>query len=433
VPVIDLAHGVGQVFDSPIPLYLYLLGAAATVLVSFGVRTYFTAAPAPMTEREVAGPGWARSISAVLRVGGLVGLVLMVATGVIVGSEGFTVATLGFWVGLFVGVTVLSALLSGAWEAVDPWAYLEEIYRAEGSQRSVRIPPWWLGPAALWALFWFELVSERGFEDWGVLVALLAYTVYALSLRSEFGERWQYADPLGILFGFAARSAPFRLRSEGIYAKNPLADLDQEEPMPLSLYAAVFVLLGSTTFDNLRETVGWGDFLTTTNLDELPAMLVDSVSLLALGLLFWLPFIASVMIARRWIASDRPWTELARWFAWGLVPIGIAYVLAHNVPLLISGAPLLLRELSDPFAEGWNILGTANMFENFIPSPALIWVIEIAVIVGGHILGVLAAHRTAYRLGGTHSLAVSSTYALTGLMAVYTISTLWLLSQPLVA
>jgi hypothetical protein len=55
------------------------------------------------------------------------------------------------------------------------------------------------------------------------------------------------------------------------------------------------------------------------------------------------------------------------------------------------------------------------------------------VIVGGHILGVLAAHRTAYRLGGTHNLAVSGTYALTGLMAVYTISTLWLLSQPLVA
>jgi hypothetical protein len=431
--VIFLAHGVGQVFESPIPLYLYLLGAAATVVVSFGVRTFLADAPAELLEREVAGRSWARAIGGVLRVGGLVGLALIVAAGVIVGSEGFTVATLGFWVGLIVGVTVLSALVSGAWETLDPWAYLEEIYSAEGSPRSVRVPPWWLGPLALFALFWFELVSERGFEDWGVLAALLSYTVYALSLRTQFGEEWRYADPLGILFGFAARTAPFRFRSQGIYLKNPLADLDESEPMPPPLFAAVFVLLGSTTFDNLRETVGWGDFLVRTNLDSLPAMLVDSISLIALGSLFWLPFVGSVLIARRWIARDRPWAELARWFGWGLVPIGIAYVVAHNVPLLISGAPLLLRELSDPFAQGWNILGTADLFEDFIPSPALIWFVEIAVIVGGHILGVLAAHRTAYRLGGTHNLAVSSTYALTGLMAVYTISTLWLLSQPLVA
>ena len=431
--MIVFAHGVGQVFDSPIPLYLYLLGAAATVLVSFGIRTLLAEAPAPVPEREVAGRTWARAVGGVLRVGGLLGLALVVATGVIVGSEGFTVATLGFWVGLIVGMTVLSALLSGAWEAMDPWAYLEDVYRAEDSQSSVRLPPWWLGPVALFALFWFELVSERGFEDWGVLVLLLTYTVYALSLRSQFGDQWQYADPLGILFGFAARSAPFRLRSQSILLKNPLADLDEARPMPLALFAAVFVLLGSTTFDNLRETIGWGDFLTATNLDALPAMLVDSISLLVLGVLFWIPFVASVMIARRLIAHDRPPSELARWFGWGLVPIGIAYVLAHNVPLLISGAPLLFRELSDPFAQGWNILGTANLFEDFIPSPALIWVIEIAIIVGGHILGVLAAHRTAYRLGGTHSLAVRSTYALTGLMAVYTITTLWLLSQPLVA
>lgn len=430
--MIELAHGVGQVFDSPIPLYLYLIGAAATVVASFGVRTLFVEAPAPPAEREIAGRGWARGVGGVLRVAGLVGLVLVVASGVIVGSEGFTVATLGFWVGLFVGMTILSAMLAGAWEASDPWSYLEDVYRAEGTPRGARVPPWWLGPFALFALFWFELVSDVGFEDWGVLAGLLTYTVYALSMRNQFGERWQLADPFGILFGFAARCAPLRLRPEGIYFKNPVADLDDPRPMPVPLFAAVFVLLGSTTFDNLSETVGWGEFLVATNLDVFPTMLVDSVSLIALGVLFWLPFVASVFIARRLIAQDRSWIELARWFGWGLVPIGIAYVVAHNIPLLISGMPLLVRELSDPFAQGWNIFGTANLFEDFIPSPALIWFIEIAVIVGGHILGVLAAHRTAYRLGGTHSLAVRSTYALTGLMAVYTISTLWLLSQPLV-
>ena len=112
--MIVLAHGVGQVFESPIPLYLYLLGAAATVLASFGIRTLMAEAPAPMQEREIAGGSWPRAFGGVLRVVGLVGLGLVVAAGVIVGSEGFTVTTLGFWVGLIVGVTVLSALVSGA-------------------------------------------------------------------------------------------------------------------------------------------------------------------------------------------------------------------------------------------------------------------------------------------------------------------------------
>ncbi|HYP23570.1 MAG TPA: hypothetical protein VEV43_08350, partial [Actinomycetota bacterium] len=124
--------------------------------------------------------------------------------------------------------------------------------------------------------------------------------------------------------------------------------------------------------------------------------------------------------------------EAARGFGWSLVPIGVAYVIAHNAPLLLTGVPELLRVVSDPFEYGWNLFGTAELWSGFSPSPQLVWYIEIAVIVGGHVLGVLAAHRTAVRVAGDHASAVRSQYALTALMSVYTIATLWLLAQPLV-
>jgi hypothetical protein len=431
--VISLAHGVGQVYESPIPLWLYLLGAAATVLASFAVRALVSEAPIHAEPRPVGGIRVARALTIALRVAGIVGLVAVVASGAVVGSEGFTLATLGFWVGLVVGMTTLSALIAGAWEAADPWAWLESIYRLEDSDRRERLPPWWIGPAALYLLFWFELVSGRGFEDWGVLSAVLLYTLFVFGFRFSFGSHWTSADPLSILFGFAARTAPFRLESNRLWRKHSLDELDRPGPMPKALFASVFVLLGSTTFDNVRETVGWGSFLESTNLDALPTIVADSIMLLAFGGLFLLPFLGAVYIARAWIRSDRSVGDLARLFGWGLIPIGVAYLLAHNAPLLISGAPLLLRRLSDPFDLGWNLFGTAQLFEGFLTSPRFVWFVEIVLIVGGHILGVLAAHRTGYRLAGTHRLAVRSQYPLTALMAVYTISTLWLLAQPLVA
>jgi hypothetical protein len=111
----------------------------------------------------------------------------------------------------------------------------------------------------------------------------------------------------------------------------------------------------------------------------------------------------------------------------------VAYVLAHNTPLLITGVPELVRAISDPFERGWNLLGTADAFRTFVASPKVVWFLEIAFIVIGHVVAVMGAHRAAVRLADSHEAAVKSQYALTVLMSAYTITTLWLLAQPLVS
>jgi hypothetical protein len=195
--------------------------------------------------------------------------------------------------------------------------------------------------------------------------------------------------------------------------------------MPPALYLSVFVLLGATTMDNVSETVGWTVFLDSTGLGALSPLLVESVALAAFGLVFYLPFIAAVGVT-----GGRG--TVARRFGWTLIPIAIAYVLAHNVSLILTGVPVMIRSLSDPLGRGWNLLGTAHLFERYLASPALVWFAEIVLVVGGHILGVLGAHRVAVRLAGDHRVAVRSQYSLTVLMSVYTVLTLWLLSQPVV-
>jgi hypothetical protein len=194
--------------------------------------------------------------------------------------------------------------------------------------------------------------------------------------------------------------------------------------MPKALFASVFVLLGSTTLDNVRETVGWHNFLSDTGLADLPDMVVGSLALAAFTLPFFLPFGAAVWVAKRWSVGRLSWGEASRRFGWSLIPIGIAYVLAHNMPLLMTGFPILVNEVFD-------FTGT-ELVSDYSPSPKLVWFLEIGLIVGGHVLGVLAAHRIALRTSSSHAGAIKSHTALTALMGLFTISTLWLLSLPLV-
>jgi hypothetical protein len=281
-------------------------------------------------------------------------------------------------------------------------------------------------------LFWFELVSEVGFDSFWIVVALVIYSLYVFTFRAGIGESWAEADPLSILFGFASRTSPVRVDDDGVYVRGLLGGLDEDRPMPLALYASVFILLASTTLDNIKETVGWGTFIASSGLEAIPEKIVNSVALLLFALPFFAAFMLAVWLAHRWTAQQMRVSEFGRRLGWSLIPIGVAYVLAHNASLIMTGGPQLIRTLSDPFARGWNLLGTANMFGNYVPSAKLVWFLEIALIVGGHIMGVIAAHRTAFRLAPSHRAAIRSELPLTVLMALFTITTLWLLAQPLV-
>lgn len=420
-----LAHGVGRVYESPLPVWLYLVGAAATVVISFLIRSLADGGPGGAPTRPVLSPAATDRLLAIFRIIGLAVLALLVLFTFLDPDPGLTVTPLLFWVWLIMGTVLVAAIVGGLWERTNPWMTIESFYRDPEDDTDTGTLPWWIGPALIYGLFWFELVSGRGFDPVAILLVVAAYTVYALTFRARLGEGWQLADPLSILFGFASKSAPFVVDRHGSLAyRGPLAGLDEDRPMPLALFASVFILLASTTLDNLRETVEWTRFLEALGLEHVDSTVIDSVALLALTLPFLLSFMAALSISRRWLNERLSLWATARRFAWSLIPIGIAYVLAHNIPLLIIGIPELLDRIVDALG--------VDLFTRYEPSPRLVWIIEILVVVGGHVLGVLSAHRIGLRLTGSNGDAVKSHVALTVLMSLFTVSTLWLLSLPLV-
>jgi hypothetical protein len=452
--VIVVAHSSEAlpIYELPLPLGLTLLACAVAVAASF-VVVAFKGGDTATLERKVLGASFARGVTTLAQLAGLALLLIFVTE---MGSVVSNVTTVGvspiplaFWAGAVIGGVVLASVVDGIWRVFAPlWPVrvteTAEAHSADGHAGNGHAGDGHAGglvrkaavslvaPVLLYALFWFELVSGVGFSAVWVSLVVLFYCGLALVARTDLGRSWGVVDPLSALFDLAGRAAPLRLERDGLYYKGWLKGLVGETPIPVALCATLFVLLGATTLDNARETTTWSTAVSQLNLDGAPGWLVDSAALLLAALVFFFAFRAAVSAAHRWIGRDLPLGMLVRRFSWSLIPIALAYLLAHNFMLFASGIPLLIGQLLDPLGLGWDPLGAREALLSIVPSSASVWFAEIVLVVGGHVLAVAAAHRTAVRLSTSREEVLWSQLPLTLLMCGYTVATLALLAQPLV-
>ncbi len=143
-------------------------------------------------------------------------------------------------------------------------------------------------------------------------------------------------------------------------------------------------------------------------------LLVGSVALIALA--YWVAsWAAARMVGGGDWTANRVWTR----FAHTLVPIALAYAVAHYLTLILFEGQQLIAAISDPFALGWDLFGTADRkIDFFIATSEPIWYVQLAVIVTGHVTGVVLAHDRA--LGDFGPDAVRSQYAMLLLMVALT-------------
>jgi hypothetical protein len=116
-----------------------------------------------------------------------------------------------------------------------------------------------------------------------------------------------------------------------------------------------------------------------------------------------------------------------------LVPIAIAYHLAHYLTYLLIQGQLVIRLASDPFGFGWNLFGTARYRPDIgIVGARFAWYTAVGAIVPGHILAVYVAHVVALREYATRRAALRSQLPMLVLMVGYTRVSLWIIAQPIV-
>jgi hypothetical protein len=123
---------------------------------------------------------------------------------------------------------------------------------------------------------------------------------------------------------------------------------------------------------------------------------------------------------------------IARCFVLTLVPIAIAYHLAHYLSFLVMTWQYLISMVSDPFGFGWNLFGTAHHFVRIgIVDARAVWYTSVAAIVVGHVAAVVLSHIMASRVFEDQRTATRSQYPMLILMLGYTMLSLWIIAQPI--
>lgn len=184
------------------------------------------------------------------------------------------------------------------------------------------------------------------------------------------------------------------------------ADLDRMAPAPDVAWMCL-MLLTLTLFHGLSMTTTWESFvpgqwsLLKWMAVELgtPRVLNFTVAMVAVVALLVVAYRLSCRVAARLTASAGvPAQTLFLAFAPSLLPIALFYHLAHNAMHLLMEGGAIVPMLSDPLGTGADLFGTATMQVGHLMSDGAIWALQISLIVLGHLIGIVVAHRIARRM-----------------------------------
>lgn len=453
------AHGLGSRYDLPLPLWLYLLGAAAAVAASFAFLAFFRTAARPVSSRSCVLargrlPPWLVASLQALSFG----LFILIVTAGLIGNQNpfKNIAPVFVWVIWWVGMSFLAAFIVNPWRIMNPaviawewgWRCAAGFRRADRGPRPMARYPASLGAWPACILFvvmaWLELIAPQRDVPRNIALGALVYLGLTCLGCHRFGPAvWlRNVDPFSMAFFILGRFAPLRMAGSGLrvcWWLQPYAfGLLSSQPLSAPLTAFTLLMLATVSVDGLLETPAWVALV--EGVDRIGAFGETSGDVLATLLLCLTPLVFGgaylgvlVLVRRASGEISHSLGVLAGRFVLSLVPIAIAYHLAHYLSFLLLAGQFIIPLVSDPFGLGWDLFGTAlYRIDIGIVDARFVWFLAVGAIVAGHVVATWLAHETALMVFGTPHAARRSQGPMLVLMVGYTVLSLWILSQPIV-
>jgi len=447
------AHTSERGYILLLPTGLYIVGGTLVVALSFVVMALLPRAGLRALEsarlRLTSWPDW-QGLGASLAV--FILLVILLAAGFAGSRDPLeNPLPLMVWSLWWVGVTFLHALFGNLWAVFNPWrAPYHLLARLAGLHDWRAEPPLayprWLGTAPAIALFfafaWFELIHPSPQDPERLAAASLVYLSLMLAGMLVFGEAaWlRHGDAFSVFFRLVSWLSPFDADPEkkSLSLTLPGQRLLGVGLLPLSGAAFILLALASVSFDGLSRTFWWIDLIGENPLEHPGRTAVlgaNTLGLLATTLAWIAAYTLAVLLGRGLAHPTTSTRESLGRYVVSIVPIAFGYHFAHYLPSFLVDVQYAVRALSDPFALGWNLLGTRDLqvttsFLTDHRSVELIWYLQIAGIVLAHVMAVIVAHLLALREAPDLRAALKSQLPMTALMIGYTLFGLWLLSTP---
>jgi hypothetical protein len=443
-PAMAQAHAFGAPYTLPVPLWLYASGCAATLILTFAFLAVFLRdSPQQTTSSPFRALRLPPLLLVQLRAGALACLLLTMTAG-LAGPQDpdGNIAMQMFWILFLLGLAYLTALVGDLYAMVNPWRTAMDLLERCGVSFSVaRLPyPRWLGtwPAMLLylALVYLELFGAGAPANLGW--ALVAYSVLALASACLFGAEVFFGkmDVFSVYFRTIGLLAPvaYHRTTKSVWTarfRRPLVGALEATPSDAGLVVFVLFMLSSTAYDSLHDTQLWTGLFWKTALTVLSPIwggdLGRAQTTLMGAFLAWrqaglavFPFLylalylATLGLARLLTPTAPPARQTMYIFCNSLVPIALGYNVAHYFSFFVT------QIISLP------ALGSAPP----ILPMALVWHVEVAAILVGHVASVYLAHLMALQTFSDRRGVIVGQVSLLALMVAYTIFGLRILSLP---
>jgi len=296
----------------------------------------------------------------------------------------------------------------------------------------------WPAAAGLVLIGWMELVWLRRDDPRALGLVILAYGAIQLGGMARYGiEAWRRnADPFAVYTHVLSHAAPVVVEDRRVCLRTPLSGLPSLAAASGTV-AVMVVLIGTTSFDGLSRGTLWakigpklatafGDLgVSTPNANQLTGTIGLALALaLVAGV-----YRTGVVGMQRLVRVGHQRDAMAGHFAHTLVPIAVAYVVAHYFSLVALQGQALFSLASDPLGNGSNIFGTASASVNYaLLSAGMIWAVQVIALVAGHVGGLVLAHDRALTTFSDHRRAMRSQRFMLVVMVGFTSLGLWLLS-----
>ncbi|HET9676019.1 MAG TPA: fenitrothion hydrolase [Solirubrobacterales bacterium] len=458
--LLPLAHALASRKDLPIPAWLFAWAASIVLIASFFALS--AAWRTPQFEDERRRPFGERLSAALLGLPmqalcGAIGVFLL-GFAIYAGLHGTEAPDRNFaltflFVTCWLGFPFFSAILGDIFRPFNPWRAFGRTaggaFKGIAGQRPAHLAyPEWLGrwPAAigLLAVVWLEVVYGAsggvavGLEPHACAVAALVYSGYTLAMMAVFGtEEWcERGEVFSVYFGMFGRLGLFGAREGRLYRRRPFSALTNWATIPGSA-AVVTASIASTSFDGAQEGAfkDWiektYEWLVDRGIGLTSALhLTDTIFLLltfaGVGIVYMLG-----VRGMRTVPGAPSFKQLRTGFAHTLVPIALAYLVAHYFSLFFFQEQAQFTYLlSDPLGTGHtDLFGTVNNIVDYkILTANMIWYIQVAALVIGHVIGLMLAHDRALVYWPDYRKATASQYWMLAVMVAFTCFGLYLLS-----
>ena len=456
VPTFCYGHGLNVRYELPIPLYLYLIASAFIIFITFIFSKYFInsyiKADKTISEKHLYKNKWLGII--------LFFILLFIIFIGFYGDQGplNNIINVLIWVWFWVGFAYISIFSGRFWPSVNPWyaiysiiigrlykfKFIKKLKRTSINEISV------LSLILLVIFLWFAIVYPGRETPENLSIFIIFYSFITFLGMLIYGRnRWfLYGEIFSIYFGMLGRLGlfyPYK-KFKNYNIRIPFSGVLMGKG---TIYSAVFIIISvsSISFDGVLETQFWYNIkLSLISIQFLIPIfkllsflfgdleiILDSMGIIFMPFVLCALYIISCIKIIKYSNQNLNIKNILVAFAPSLIPIAAAYHIAHYFSFLLIAGQLAFPLLSDPFNLGWDLFGTANYKVNpYIINAKIGWSIILITVIIGHIASIIISQKIAYTLVEDKIHAARAHLPLSFFMILYTIFSLYVLSEPIV-